>query len=155
MLRPGTDPRPRRLFCDSQPTIVQPCVDGNNDNKCDNFKDLGWRNEVQVGRYLWDVIDSANESSQDDTDMSMASFAGLFEAMSCLETQLGVEHTCNEANDDDPSCDPVDDSDLVAPYDFEPTRDSYNVGDIGWHVTQSEGSQATEKTINCVDDAFD
>lgn len=54
----------------------------------------GGRMEGQIARFLWDVIDSNNESG-DDTDLAVQDVIAGLEAMPCSGTANG---SCNEAN---------------------------------------------------------
>jgi hypothetical protein len=131
------------------------CVDANGDGNCDSYGEFGWRNEIQVSRFLWDIIDANNENGNDDTDESMVSLADLFEAVTCEKSSpadFGLDGTCNEPNRwNSADCDPLDDTGFgVTP--MQGTRDSYNAYDIGDLVP---GNQTTERQVNCVDDAGD
>jgi len=150
--------------CDQKPTALTPCVDADSNGFCDGWEQLGFRNEINFSRFMWDVIDDDNENGQDNTNESASSIVGILEDMPCyLPGGFDVNGDCNEPNRADP--DDVDpDLQCNASLDFnypapkpppatmKGSRDSYNAYDIGLIVP---GSQSTERAINCVEWARD
>lgn len=134
------------------------CPGFENGNYCSSLWSMlggGFRNEVQVARFLWDLIDTHNEGA-DLTDLSMGGVGGLasiFEGMACdSNAGYGVDGTCNEpsrANDADCIPNPPTDAE-VTPH--QGTRDSLNVFDIADVVP---GDQTGIRTVNCVQGAGD
>jgi hypothetical protein len=120
---------------------------------CDAGEDQanGWRNAVQISRFLWDLIDS-NDEGTDDTDLSMADMVALFEGMPCVGDYRSVDGSCEEQAPVPPAtCNPDEATDGGAPRSG-PSRDSFNCFDIAELVP---GSQTGERTLNCVQDAPD
>lgn len=90
---------------------------------------FGFRIETQVARFLWDIIDSNNESGLDDTDMTAGTFVQALAGMSCSGSGDG---SCNEPNVS--SCTAA-------------SRDKYNAKDIDDLLP---GDQSQEMALNCV-----
>jgi len=126
------------------------------DGVCDHFEDYGFRNEANITRFMWDLIDANNEGGQDDSQWPMVSLLAGFELMSCgtSSTDWGANGNCNEPNRAvASSCVPS------AVYGPTPasgsttgTRDSYNASDIS---SLFPGNQADERSVNCVNGAMD
>ncbi len=95
---------------------------------------LGFRNSVNVARFFWDIIDTNNESSKDDTDLTMGTFVAAVEGMTCSGTADG---SCNEPN--------------TSPCTAA-RKEKYNSYDFGDLIS---GDQAAERTLNCVAAAQD
>lgn len=144
----GSDPGTN---CDDYPAVPEMCPDDLSPfNECDDYAALGWRNTIQVGRYLWDVMDTKNESSQDDVDLTREEIIAAFESMPCT---AGQEHSCNEPNTSPCVPNPAG---APLPPPSDQTRDSYNVADIAWRLwTSWGGNHDSEKALNCVDGADD
>jgi hypothetical protein len=94
----------------------------------------GFRLEAQVARFLWDMIDANNESSLDDTNLSIGTVVQAFAGMTCSGTADG---SCNEPNLT--TCTAA-------------SKDKYNAYDIGDLLA---GDQSQERTLNCVATAPD
>lgn len=126
------------------------CPDANSDGICDNYTSLGFRNEVNVVRYLWDLIDQNGEIG-DDTNRSMTEMATGWANMACLPTVGGVDATCNEPHRASGSCNPVSVIGDV-PATGNGTRDSYNMRDLDFSFDL--GSDG-ELALNCGSQALD
>ena len=114
----------------------------------------GWRNESQVARFLWDMIDNNDEGGDDDTNLSMSGLAQtVFETMTCWAgSGYDTDASCNEPHRADlADCSPQDPEDpAVTP--MGGTRDSYNMWDLSDLIT---GDQFDERDLNCGEDARD
>lgn len=98
-------------------------VDGN--GYCASSFLYGWRNIVQVNRFMWDIVDTNNES-QDTIDYSAGS---LISAMQGMPTGFGVDGSCRESERaPPPTCNPVVNGD--PPTGGTGSRDTYNPRDI-------------------------
>lgn len=131
------------------------CPDTDSDGVCDGgwYFSNGWRNTQQVARFFWDMIDDNNEFSQDDTNLTMGEMIEVFEDMTCAANSgFGDDGDCNEPNRaDDGDCVP-DAGTGTGTIPMEGTRDSYNPYDLASLIP---GDQATERTLNCVQNADD
>jgi hypothetical protein len=134
--------------CDFGLMPPQPCPDVNNDDVCDTFVALGFRNEWNIARFLWDVLDGNNESGQDDTNLTISSLVTSFQAMPCGggTVGIGVDGDCNEPNPPPEWCYPHQNGDLAGDL-MDGTRDAYNPSDFEVLIT---GSQTAERALNCV-----
>lgn len=137
-------------FCDTQPSFAQPCPDAFMPfGVCDNHEALGWRNESNIARFFWDVLDPNNEANDNDT-YSISSIVADLEAMACDASVFGDDDTCNEPNEaTSADCTPAE---TVIPFTLYSTRDAYNVWDVASVLT---GDQSLERWNNCVDLASD
>lgn len=142
-----------RLKMDA-PLLGCDCPDADEDLFCDPpwYQSNGFRNEVDVTRFLWDMIDTYNDGGQDDTYESMITLAADFEGITCVNgSGYDVDGTCNEPARSNPAdCEPVDGQLPGLP--MKGTRDSYNVYDLAEVIA---GDQTTERTLNCVQAAGD
>jgi hypothetical protein len=122
---------------------------------------MGFRNEFNVARFLWDVIDGS--SGDEDTNSSMIELAQLMADMPCTEAagSWGNDGNCNEPDRSSAaSCYPL------SPYGTAfsdvhlleygslavGTRDTYNPYDFGDMIPES---QYSARYVNCVDLAAD
>lgn len=111
------------------------------------YRSNGWRNEIQVARFLWDIIDSNNEGGQDNANYSMGGPGGLaaiLEGMRCGPRGFGTDGNCNEPNDQF-VCNASDGT--IPPLPMRGSRDSYNVYDIAQLLPTNE---TAERRLNCV-----
>ena len=125
------------------------CEDDDLNKICDGtfYRSNGWRNEIQVARFLWDLIDSNNEGSQDNANYAMGGPGGLadyFQRMPCGPRGFGDDGNCNEPNDRF-VCNASDGT--IPPLPMRASRDSYNVYDIAQLLPTNE---AAERRLNCV-----
>lgn len=129
------------------------CPDTEPNRWCDgtSYQTHGWRNQVQVTRFLYDMIDSGNDGGDDDTDLSMSGFVAVLEGMGCTGTDYGVDGACNEPNRSSAgACNPANGA--VPGLPMTGTRDAYNVWDFAAAIA---GDQGSERTVNCVEGASD
>lgn len=130
------------------------CVDTSpRDGFCDDNIAWGFRNETNIVRYLWDLIDAGTDGGFDDTDRSMAEVVAALRSMPCVSgSGFGVDGTCNEpARADSSQCNPTSTIGDV-PANVTGTRDSYNARDL--HVLLNTGA-SNELGLNCVSGAKD
>lgn len=130
--------------------VCTPCPDANSDGICDDYVDLGFRNEVNTVRFLWDLIDYNNETG-DDTDRSIVDLANGWANMSCSSSSGGIDATCNEPHRTVGNCSPVSTTGDV-PATGNGTRDSYNMRDLS--VAFNTGL-TQELDVNCGVQALD
>lgn len=134
-------------------TTCTACMDINADGNCDGPAVWGFRNEVNIARYLWDLIDTHNEGT-DNADTSVVGVLTALKAMSCNENVFGVDGTCNEPNRFSPSsCSPTSiwgttNNGALG----TATRDSYNTTDLNQLLNSGDSS---ETMLNCVAYALD
>jgi hypothetical protein len=108
----------------------------------------GWRNWIQVQRYLWDIVDTSTDSGLDTTDESITTFAW---AMEGTPTGYGVDGSCRESERASAvNCNPGVDGQPVT--SGTGSRDAYNTHDISDLIA---GSQSSLESINCVAHATD
>lgn len=108
----------------------------------------GWRNVVQVARFLWDLIDTSTDGGYDTIDYTIGGFVTAMQGMS---TGYGVDGSCRESerasvND----CNPVTNGDPVT--GGTGSRDAYNIRDICDLLPENE---SWVQSINCVSFATD
>jgi hypothetical protein len=136
--------------CDFSANVPQICPDANSDGTCDTFVAQGFRNEWNIARFMWDVLDNNSENGQDDTDRSIQSLVLNFESMPCTGSSgRGQDGDCNESNPLPAACRPSYDGDLVVG-SMTGTRDAYNPSDFEKLIPND---QAAERAINCVSQA--
>lgn len=114
---------------DTWVTGTSQCVNPTPNTGSDCGVSGGWRNEINVTRLLWDLIDT-NDEGADDTDLTATTLANAFEGMA---SGTG-DHQFNE--NDQSGC--------------TTSRDQYNILDITGVVA---GSQTDEAATNCVGNA--
>ena len=130
------------------------------DGICDDYQSaasLAWRNPVNFERFMWDLLDSSNESFLGVADNSNLAISDLVATMSTTMGFGGNVPAGQDGTYREPS--PVLGGDCVPEYGNDPptgsgvgTRDGYNVRDFEEAVT---GSQVGLMTINCVSGAVD
>lgn len=108
----------------------------------------GWRNVVQVNRFMWDLIDTSSDGGYDDTDLTISS---LVTAMQGMPASYGTDGSCRESERSSVSqCNPTADGDPVTA--GSGSRDAYNTRDIAELVG---GDMSGETAVNCVNWATD
>ncbi len=108
----------------------------------------GWRNVVQVQRFMWDLIDTNNEGGNDTIDYSASS---LITAMQAMPTGWGVDGSCRESEKaPGQDCNPSIDGALVT--GGTGSRDAYNPRDISDLLPQD---LTAVMHLNCVGFATD
>ncbi|MBX3126297.1 MAG: hypothetical protein KF718_06250 [Polyangiaceae bacterium] len=109
---------------------------------------LGWRNVVQVMRFMWDLIDTNNEGGNDDVDYTAGS---LVTAMQSMPTGWGDDGSCRESEKvPGQFCNPLIDGYPVT--GGTGSRDAYNPRDISDLLPEN---LANLMAINCVSFATD
>lgn len=131
--------------------ICAPCPDIDADGLCDNYQALGFRQELNVVRYLWDIMD-INAESGDDTTRSIANIAQFFVLVPCQYNLAGSDGSCNEPERISGACNPVSNVGDVPQAYGNGTRDSYNMRDLA--VLLNTGSNG-ELGLNCGANALD
>lgn len=108
----------------------------------------GWRNIVQVQRFMWDLIDTNNEGGNDNVDYTAGS---LITKMQAMPTGFGVDGSCRESERaPGQDCNPVIDGPPVS--GGTGSRDAYNPRDISDLLPED---LANVMAINCVGFATD
>lgn len=127
------------------------CPDTNADGVCDNFRDWGFRNEVDTVRFLWDIVDANNEGSE-PTNESVASLMPLILTMPCSTAAFGDDGSCKEnMQATAEECVPVSEIGGYL-YTHRGSRDAYNPYDFAELIP---GDQTGARNRNCVDKATD
>lgn len=108
----------------------------------------GWRNDAQITRFLWDLIDSSTDGGQDNDDFGVTDIVALLEGMPCVGNHDGEDGSCEEPVSS--PCDPPNEG--PPPSGPSPNRDSYNVYDLAEALPNS---QENERVLNCVQGALD
>lgn len=113
----------------------------------------GWMNRVQVARFLWDMIDSQNETN-DNENFTMPSLIASMESMPCTFDGVGVDGNCNEFQQSKtvPRCNPVSGNSLNISQSTPKSVHKYNVWDL---AELFPGDQGSERILNCVQGAID
>ncbi len=108
----------------------------------------GWRNVVQVQRFLWDLIDTSTDGGTETIDYSIGS---LITAMQAMPTGWGVDGSCRES-EKPPSaaCNPATNGLPVT--GGTGSRDAYNPKDISDLLPED---LAGVMHLNCVGFATD
>ena len=143
------------------------CVRLRADEACDcnaspcntsDYQSMGWRNPIQIMRFLWDMVDTPTDGGLDDATYSIGTFVSSMESMPCAGSKGGVDGSCEEqAVPVFPlclfppcTCNPA--SDGATTPSGTGTRDSYNMYDIAEVLPNNENA---ERTLNCVQGAPD
>lgn len=146
--------------CPDLPTVGPPAQPA--DFICDNFVDLGFRNEINVLRWMWDMVDPHLEAGAafDDTDRSVEGIIADLLASRC--DTAGVDDDCDEPNpcsvgdrpcpDEERVCFPANDLYGSAPALATGTRDAYNAADMNQLFNSNSN---VELTNNCLVGATD
>lgn len=115
---------------------------------CTNSGLYGWRNRVQVTRFLWDLVDSSNDGGHDGIYYSMN---GLLAKLAGMPTSFGTDGSCRESERASVSdCHPAIDGEV--PTISTGSRDAYNARDIRDLFTEDTAWVAS---INCASFASD
>jgi hypothetical protein len=97
----------------------------------------GFRIETNIARFLWDMVDTNNEASQDDSDLGVSDIVAMLVGMPCSASS--ADGNCNEPNP----------SPCTAA-----SRDKYNAYDFS-DLLVNPTSETTERALNCVSGAVD
>lgn len=115
---------------------------------CTNGSLFGWRNVVQVTRFLWDLVDTSTDGGYDSIDYTMG---GLISAIQGMPQGYGVDGSCRESERALPSeCNPSTNGAPVT--GGAGSRDAYDVRDISDLLPEDE---TWVRSINCVSLATD
>ena len=108
----------------------------------------GWRNNIQVMRFMWDLIDASTDGGWDSVDYTAGS---LVTAMQSMPTGFGVDGSCRESErPPGQSCNPAVNGDPVS--GGTGSRDAYNPRDISDLLPED---LTNVMDINCVGFATD
>ncbi|MBI3202782.1 MAG: hypothetical protein HYZ29_14685 [Myxococcales bacterium] len=108
----------------------------------------GWRNVVQVMRFMWDLIDTSSDGGWDNVDYTAGS---LVTAMQSMPTGFGEDGSCREPEHPPAQdCNPAVDGSPVS--GGTGSRDAYNPRDISDLLPED---LANVMDINCVGFATD
>jgi hypothetical protein len=131
-------------------------VIANTTGVCDYYQEMGFRNEFNITRFLWDAIDDYNEGNE-ATNRSIGQLVDELRSMPCTSNGNGSDGNCREPQANAiGNCQSLTDTGAEFTFDLERfpggngTRDAYSAVDIAWEI---EGDQQGARYLNCLDTA--